>query len=273
VKLATLSSDATPDGVNSWTVDGTQVIRQQQFFFRIGNTGPGTDIASLAPSAIVPPVVLLSTSGSGPNNFASISYQGNGFTVNARYELLGFAAGTDNSDLIEQMIVTNVSTHTIQMNMADYADLNLSSPAGDDSAKVASSGLLIDQNGPNSTLAFPGATGLEAGNQAGITPTHYETGLGGTGAGTLVAGLMNGSAFPLNDNPSVSNTDAAFAQEYDQTINPGGSLVFSVAEVINPTVPEPASSAVLLGAGGIFFMRPRRRDEDPDARMVQVAGA
>src|ERR1700722_14109988 len=191
VKLATLSGDNTPDGVYNWNIDGNNVVRQQQFYFRVGNTGPGTDIATLSPSAIVPPVVLLSTSGSGPANYASISYQGNGFTVNARYDLVGGAAGSQSSELIEQMIVTNVSTHTLNFHMVDYSDLNLSSGGGaNDSVTVASAGSSITQTGLNSGLPSPfnGYVGVAT---TGTTPSEYEADGGGTGAGSLQANLLN----------------------------------------------------------------------------------
>jgi hypothetical protein len=273
VKLSTLSTDGqSPDGVYQWTVDGTSVAEQQQFYYRIGNTGPGTDISNLTPSAIVPPVVTLSTTGNGINNYASVSYQGNGFTVNARYELLGGAAGSDFSELLEQMIVTNISTHTLQFHMADYSDLNLSNPAGNDSGSSNANGMMITQTGPNDAISP--YTGLEAIAEAGSAPSEFEVGEGGSGAGSLLAGLLNGSGFPLNDNTTESNTDVAYAQEYDQTLGVNGSLVFTVGQIIEPvSIPEPTSSAVLLSAGAIFLARPRRRDEDPDGRTVQVAGA
>lgn len=278
VKLSTLSTDAgvPTNGVYQWSVDGTSVAAQQQFYYRVGNTGPGTEISSLTPSQIVPPVVTLSTTGSGPANYASVSYQNQagGFTINARYELLGGATGSDSSELIEQMIVTNVTTSTIQFHMVDYSDLNLSSPSGaSDLGAATAMGSTITQTGPNSTLVNPAYSGLEAVATTSMTPDEYEVGGGGTGAGSLQSQLLSGAGFPLNDNASSSG-DVAFAQEYDQTIGVGSSLVFSVAEVISPTVPEPtSSSAAMLAAGSLFMMRPRRRDEDPDPRMVEVAGA
>lgn len=274
VKLAQLSSDNTPDGLYSWSVDGTQVAAQQQFYFRQDDTGPGVDLGTMSPSEATPPVVTLSTTGSGPANYASISYQGPGFTLNARYELLGGSTGSDQSELIEQMIVTNVSTHSIPVfRMVDYTDLNLSPGGTSDTAMANATGMQIIQTGANNTLANPSYTGLMAVATTSTMPNEFEVDGGGTGAGGLNSMIRSGVGIPLDDNTNSSG-DVAFAQEYDQTIAPGGSLVFSVATVISPTVPEPASSAaVLLSAGGIFMMRPRRRDEDPDPRMACVAGA
>jgi hypothetical protein len=279
VKLSTLSTDAgvPTNGVYQWAVDGTNVVAQQQFYYRVGNTGPGTEISSLSPSQIVPPVVTLSTTGSGPANYASVSYQGNGFTVNARYELLGGATGSDFSELIEQMIVTNVTSHTIQFHMVDYSDLNLSNPNGaNDTGLATNNGATITQTGPNNALASPTYTGLQAVATTSMMPDEYEVDTGGTGSGALQSMLLSGAGFPLDDNAAANNQDVAFGEQYDQNIGVGGSLVFSVAEVISPTitVPEPApASAAMLAAGSLFMMRPRRRDEDPDPRMAHVAGA
>ena len=106
-----------------------------------------------------------------------------------------------------------------------------------------------------STIVSPHATEY----QAGTYPS-------------LLNSLNNTTSTTLNDSTVASNTNAEWGLEWDATIQPGQSLVISFDEQIS-AIPEPSAGMAFIGLGGLFLMRPRRRDEDPDGRSVTVAEA
>jgi len=251
VKLNT-NNDVNPDptnqdGMYNWTVDNVTQLRQQQFWIRTGGSGPATTFGN-----------LVQTSISQTANFLALTYQGTGYTVTADYLLTGGQTGSDVSDIAESVKIINTTSSALTVNLADYIDENLGGSGLNDSVKITG-GNTAKQTSNNlwdaETVASP-------------APSEYEA----STYPTLRSGLNSGAALPLNDNSTVSNTDASYAFEWDKTIPAGGSLVIGTDEQIT-AVPEPTTAVALVGAGGMFMIRPRRRDQDPDGRSVQVAGA
>lgn len=262
VKLNTLSDPnpdpANQDGMYNWSVDGTNQLRQQWFWYRTGNTGAGHRLNSLAQSSA--PTVL-DTNGDGKNDYVSLNYQGNGFTVNVQYLLTGGTNGSGASDISETIKIKNTTNAPLPFSFAHYADYNLGGTGLHDS---------VVMTGGN-TAKQTDARGDLAETVFSPKPSEYSAGT----YSALRTGLDSGSAFPLNGSTASYNTDAAYATEWDKTIPAHGTEVIGADEQVSAiaSVPEPTSAAAFFGAGGLLLMRTRRRDNDPDPRSAQVAGA
>ena len=65
---------ALQDGAYNWTVDGINQLKQQWFWFRIGNSGPGIRLNDPTVMA-APTTTLIDTDGDGKFDYASLTYQ------------------------------------------------------------------------------------------------------------------------------------------------------------------------------------------------------
>jgi hypothetical protein len=245
----------------NWTVDGTNQLNQQWFWYRIGSTGTQTSINNLnQPTG----PVLLDTNGDGKNDYAQLSYEdaAKSFTVSVTYSLTGGNLGSKTSDIGETIKVTNISSASLSYHFFEYSDFNLGGLTGGENVAIS------PLTGAN-TATVTQTTGGELA-QTVVSPKSslYEAG----SFPNLLNALNTTTDLTLNDTATASNTDAEWAYEWDAVLNPGASLLISVDNQVR-SVPEPTSAVSLAGLGGLFFARPRRRDEDPDPRMAQVAQA
>jgi hypothetical protein len=231
-------------GIYNWTVDGLSQARQQDFWIRINNGGSATEVSSIpASSSTNDPLLRDTTGNNGAANFASTTYSAPNYTVNTQYQLTGGAAGSNFSDLIEIILITNTGTSNLPVQAINYNDMNLGNDNDNDSTTITNGGLDILQTSANGWTATGTAT---------PTPNEFTAGA----FPTLLAGLTSGSAVPLGGNATTTGTDG-YAVEYDQTLLPTRSLLFTVNETITgPVVPEPASASI-LAMGSLFLMRRR----------------
>jgi hypothetical protein len=244
-----------PSTMTNWTVDGTNQLGQQSFWYRVGASGVQQTVDSIG----TPTVTQMSTNG-GSDNWMNASYTdvAQAFQLSVTTMVSGGQSGSGVSDVSETVKVVNMSkTNSLSYHLFDYANFNLGGKTGNASANLTGNNTAtVTAGGDMSQTVVSGKS------------NEYEAGT----FSTLLTGLGSTSGLTLSGPTSVSNVDAEWAFEWDVTLAPGQSFLVTSDEQVQ-TVPEPTTSMALLGMGGLFFSRPRRRDEDPDPRTAQVAEA
>jgi hypothetical protein len=250
-------------GVNNWTVDGTNQLNQEWFWF----SANGGSLAALNTVPLTATVGPVDTIGAGdPPNYLSTTYTSGGptpFQVVVTYNVTGGQAGSHSSDLAESVEITNTSsTNTLNYQFIEYTNFNMGGATTPQNVSITGNDTATQEN-PNDfmvsqTVISPRANFSEV--------AAYNTILAELTGGTLPGGHLSDADGPLD------GVDGEWAFEWDVTLAPEQSFTIGIDKDIRQ-VPEPATTVALWGLGGLFLTRPRRRDEDPDPRVAQVAEA
>ena len=222
---STARIDTTPTsqaGMFNWTVDGTNQLYQQWFWYRIGSAG-----GELGINALSSPVV--NTFGS---SFASLEYAGaNGLDVKVQYILSGGSAGSHTSDISEIITIKNTGTSAMDLHFFQYSDFDLNGVLGQTATMLNAN--TVRQSGGGTILSETVAT---------PAPNFHEVNLF---ANTLNS-LNDGSPTTLNGQNTATG-DATWAFQWDKTIASGGTFIISKDKNL-AAVPEPGT-LILLGMG------------------------
>jgi hypothetical protein len=221
-------------GFYNWTVDGVNQMNQQSFWYEIGGSGPAANIGS-SPTSV-------STTTTG--NTLDVTYNYSQFSFSELYTLEGGTSGSGVSDVAETITINNTSSSALNFNLFQYTDINLlNTPNGQI--------VTLYQGGPRSLFneAYQTAGNLAFVDSVNTPGANY----GEAAPVNTLLNLLNGSSFQhLNDNTTIGPTDAAYALEWDSSINAGGSQIIS--EDLNVyAIPEP-SSWTLVSAGLITLV-------------------
>ncbi len=243
------TAEIDPDDSNGafdWTVDGTDHLFQQSFWFRTGSTGGESNISSLS----IDNQVSTDTNGSGNSNNLFVEYGSDSpdFDIGVNYNLTGGAPGSSQSDIAETITVTNNSSNSLDFHFFQYSDFDLNNTSSDDTARLENPNT-VSQSDPAFVMSETVAT---------PRPDHWEIDL----FDNTRSSLNNGSPTTLSDSTSPLTGDVTWAFQWDRTIAGGGSFQISKDKQIRPTVPEPASLGLLgiglLGLAAVSALR--RRD-------------
>ncbi len=221
-------------GANNWTVDGTNQLFQQWFWYRVGSTGPEAPINTISAPTVVTPTARI----------ADISYTSqNNLSVDVTYVLTGGTPGSLTSDVSEVIRINNLGSSSLDFHFFQYTDFDLGGDPQGDTARLVNANT-IQQFDPNAISS-----------ETVVTPAanRYEVNFF---ANTLNS-LNDGSPTTLNNNGGPLTGDTTWAFEWDVTIPAGGSFIISKDKNIRP-VPEPLS-LILLGCGMVGLIELRRR--------------
>jgi hypothetical protein len=239
-----VGSDA---GMFDWSVlNGNQYVpnlKQQWFWFRVGDNGPERPINTIsAPTFTTPDARSLYT-----------KYNNGSFGVSISYLLTGQAPGSIGhdalSDIAETISITNGTSSSLQFHFYQYSDFDLGGTSGNQTIQLGKNlqnlfNEAVQANGTDSlseTVVSPGAN-------------HGEAALFNA---TLLK-LQNGNPDTLNDVAGpVGPGDATWALEWDLTIPAFSSFGISKDKSIHlKGVPEPTSLALVsLGVAACLLRR------------------
>jgi hypothetical protein len=240
-QITTLSSGASiaridpysQAGLFDWTVSGTDQLKKQWFWYRVGTAGSEFSIDTISAPTI---------SGVSANG-ATITYANSSFSIDVIYGLTGNA---DSAGLTETIRIINKNTDPLSapldFHFFEYTDYDLAGIPGGQSVMVYGTAARAVQTG------LLGAMGLET---ATPNASHREANLYDA---TLVK-LNDALPTTLNDVLTAGPGDVTFAFEWDYAIEAGGSRLISKIK----TVPEP-SAMVLMALGLVAFTLRRARD-------------
>jgi hypothetical protein len=238
---STLSIDPTTQhGVYDWIIDGVNLAPvygalggdddyRQWFWYRVGNN-PEASIDTLTLDV----AAASDANFDGTNDTAFLRYLGAGFKIEVTLSLVGGTTGSGQSDIGEQIKIVNTSASPLTMSFYQYVDFQLNAP------NVA--GEYVWWMNSN--------TVREQGNVGYVTETVYTPVATHTEAepfATTINKLNDGVASNLADTNSAWG-DVTWANQWDRTIDPGGSFLISKDK--QAVVPEP--STVLLVVGGLI---------------------
>jgi len=233
--------DASQAGMFNWTVNGTNQLAQQWFWFRLGSTGGQSSIDTLPLLA----ATASDTNSNGFNDTLFLSYGSTtGLEIDVRYTLRGTASS--GSDMQEQINITNNSTSSLDLHFFQYTNFDLNGTPAGDTVTLTNTPTTntVDQSKPGALMSETVHTPLA---------NHYELGLTTDSPNTLTR-LNSGSPITLLDGATTRGPgDATWAFEWDQSLAPGGTLQISKDKTL---VPEPGTLALIGTAfAGLAFLR------------------
>jgi hypothetical protein len=226
-------------GANFWSVEGTNQLYFQGFWFRLGDQTGETSLGNYFSSGWV----------SEDQRIASLTYVHPDFTASVVYTLTGGTAGSNTSDVAESIRLINTTTRELPVRFFQYCDFDLGGTIGDDILRFPNANAVQQQDGSGGGML----------SETVITPVanHHE--------GDLFANTLNrlNDELPttLNDLPAYGGGsiqgDATWAFEWDRTLAAGGAFVISKDKHL-AVVPEP-TTLLLLGVGLVGAEIARRR--------------
>jgi hypothetical protein len=239
VSLSNLNSTATfqltppgaggTAGMNNWTVDGTDQLQQQWFWYRLGPTGSQYSLDTL---------VLQSESVTG-TNVLNVTYAdpAGQFAIDLSFDLTGGSSGSGTADVGEQVRIRDTGSNTLDFHLFQYTNFDLNDNPAGDTVQVDTTSRSADATQTKGNTVF-------ADTVATAKPSHYEAG----DAATILSNLTGATPDNLSDVAGpVSPADAAWAFQWDTPVRPNGSYLVSEDKEITgglvgtPTVPLPGA--------------------------------
>ena len=229
---ATITVDpASVFGLSSYTVNGTEEIFEQQFWYRLAAFPYEQPLNTLP---------LLSASAIG--NQIQASFASSNFGVNLTYQLVGGTPGNTSADLHEVVTLRNLSGTNLPIAWYMEADFDLGGFGGQD----------IAIGGVDGVIQTDGTTLLRV--QSSLIPDAFQI----AGFPDLFLSLADLSITNLDNTGSPFGPgDATLAYQWNLTIPAGGSITYSVDKQF---IPEPdAATLCVVAIGVLAAVRLRRR--------------
>jgi len=234
-------------GLEDWTVDGTDYMYQEWFWYRIGTAGPEASIDTLT----LVNSTLSDVDGNGDNESLEANYQGLGFTLDALWTLTGGAPGSGISDIAEVVKITNTSASTLEFYLFEYTDFNFGDETDD--VGVFDNVNVFRQFDANVTGVISQISIDDLNPRYQISPYPQ-----------LLASLNDGLPTTLSNTPPLGTPspaeDVTSAWQWRFLIAPGDSVIISKDKQVE-AVPEPGTILGLLAVGGLGMVSRLKRQK------------
>jgi len=132
-------------GMYTWQVDGTDNLFQRWFWYRIGSAGPESSIDTISAPTVT---------GFGGSQDGKLTYENAALRVEIKYSLVGGAAGSLDSDLGEQVRITNKTMGSLSLHLFEYTDFDLKGTPEDDTASLVSPTAVLQTDGTSNIIAI-----------------------------------------------------------------------------------------------------------------------
>ena len=246
--LVTIDASApAPVGMTSYQVNGIQEVRNQWFYYRIGNLGPENPIEAIGG---------LTFSQSNARTL-DLTYANAQYSARIVYTLTGGALGSGQSSLNQSITFLNKSTSSdLSLHFYDYSDFDLdATSAGQSLQFLTTAAPTLRTNKFTQTF---GSSWLTTSLSSGTNfPSHVEAAL----YNQTLAKLLDANPTTLNDvlGPVLGDVTGTF--QWDVTLPPEASLSISKLITMQVTlVPEPSMVGLLaLGLIATIYRKCRTR--------------
>ena len=231
-------------GMYNWTVDGTDQLVQQWFWYRVGATGGESRIDQGTTMTYDPPSAT----------HVEIYYtKANEYEIKIALTLMGGSTGSKWSDMAETIRVRNLKpSGSLDFHFFQYCDFDLDGSADDDTTWIEVE-VPLD---PHHAFQYDPDWIM---SETTETPhaDHGEVAL----TSTTLTNLNNASPTTLSDDLGPYGPgDYTWAFQWDVEIAYNGTWIISKDKQIRPWVPEPLTLlGMFLGLGSIGAYIRRRR--------------
>jgi hypothetical protein len=202
--------DPTSDaGLNSWTVNGTDVSYQHWYWLRVGSNAPQFSLDTLSEPY---------GSYQSPTN-TTFSYLGQGLSATLTFSLTGGTNGGFNSSLAESLIIQNTTNATVNLHVFEYSDYDLSDDPSVDILSFPAVNMTVQQGNGLTLTETIGSP----------TPNYYQ----GSWYAINLDEISGNSPITLSDSliPNAPG-DQTFAHEWDTNLAVGQSIVISLTNSV-----------------------------------------
>ncbi|MFO8014390.1 MAG: PEP-CTERM sorting domain-containing protein [Phycisphaerae bacterium] len=246
------------NGVERWDVDGVSHLgveddeALQWFWYRTGPAGHEQRVDPVNLTFDAAASQATDGNGDGWSDSAYLLYHDalGRFDVEVTVTLDGGPDGSEQSDLAEQVTVTNTGSEALEFHFFQYADFNLDGTPDDD--EVLYIGNAVDDvDEVMVAKQVDGDYALVAADVASVPLAHTEANTDGS----LRLKLDNAAADDLDDSTTAVG-DVEWAGQWDVTLAPGEAFQLSKDKMITP---EPATLALLGGGAAMALLLRRRR--------------
>jgi hypothetical protein len=228
---------ATASIQSDWRVDGRDYLREQGFWYRIGDAGGEQPLCAFGLTGATP----MDTNFDGLFDKLTLVYGRQNLLIDVVYVLVGGEPGSGQSMLVQTVKFRNTGPDPATLHFFQYADFDLT--VGSDKITIIGDNTARQESGPI-LLSETADTPYPDGYRAALAP-DIRNSLGDTWP--TVLGLV----------PGPVTGDATWAFQWDLTIGPYGTK--GISKVQNLQVPEPTTLAFLgLGLAGLVIRRGRR---------------
>jgi hypothetical protein len=211
-------------GLSSYTVDGTEQIFEEWFWFRRSGDLYEQPLNNLS-----------LTSAAAAGNQIQLSFAGDNLGVRLGYQLFGGTPGSDTAGLRETVVLQNPSNTALQLAWFMEADFDLDAFGGSD----------VIAGGLNGILQTDGHTTLAV--SSSLTPSAFQ-------AAPFPDLFLSLSDFSITnlDNSGIpfGPGDGTFAYQWNLSIPPNSSLTYTIDKNF---IPEPATGELCVVVLGLLI--------------------
>jgi hypothetical protein len=181
-------------GQHNWTVDGTNHLTQEWFWYSIGATDPRFSLDSIGS----PLIKALDANFNDGLDTLYVRYTAPSFVADLAFVLTGGSDGSGKSDVATSISIRNTSGDVLPFHFFDFANFDLNGSASNDSVELVSPNVIRQTKGSVAVL------------ETVLTPA----------ASQMMMGQTPG--------------DATWTIQWDANIAPGGTLLISKDQQITP---------------------------------------